>query len=58
METLLRVWSQHLANFARINHPDVMQDHVQSQPWLVKAMGNPVMMGALGVVAAKMLRRR
>ena len=47
-----------LANFARINHPDVMQDHVQSQPWLVKAMGNPVMMGALGVVAAKMLRRR
>jgi len=47
-----------LANFARTNHPDVMQDHVQSQPWLVKAMGNPIMMGALGVVASRMLRRR
>jgi len=47
-----------LANFARMNHPDVMQDHVQSQPWLVKAMGNPIMMGALGVVASRMLKRR
>ena len=47
-----------LANYARVNHPDVMQDHVQSQPWLVKAMGNPVMMGALGVVASRMMRRR
>ena len=47
-----------LANFARVNHPEAMQEHVQSQPWLVKAMGNPVVMGALGLVAAKMLRRR
>src|SRR5947209_5377650 len=47
-----------LANYARQNHPDVMQEHVQSQPWLVKAMGNPVVMGALGVVAAKMMHRR
>ena len=47
-----------LANFARTNHPEIIQDHVQSQPWLVKAMGNPVVMGALGVVASKMLRRR
>ena len=47
-----------LANFTRTNHPDVMQDHVQKQPWLVKAMGNPIMMGALGVVASRMLRRR
>jgi hypothetical protein len=47
-----------LANFARVNHPDIMQNHVQSQPWLVKAMGNPVVMGALGVVASRMLRRR
>src|SRR5262249_28393337 len=28
-----------LANYARTNRPDVLQDHVQSQPWLVKAMG-------------------
>jgi hypothetical protein len=47
-----------LANYARTNHPEVMQDHVQSQPWLLKAMGNPIMMGALGLVAAKLLHRR
>jgi hypothetical protein len=46
-----------LANFARTNHPEVMQEHVQSQPWLVKAMGNPIVLGALGLVAAKLLRR-
>ena len=46
-----------LANYARTNHPDVLQDHVQSQPWLVKAMGHPVVMGALGLVAAKMASR-
>jgi hypothetical protein len=47
-----------LANYARTNHPEVMQDHVQSQPWLVKAMGSPIVMGALGVVASKLLHRR
>jgi hypothetical protein len=46
-----------LANYARTNHPEAMQEHVQSQPWLVKAMGNPIVMGALGVVASKMMRR-
>jgi hypothetical protein len=43
-----------LANYARTNQPDVLKDHVQSQPWLAKAMGHPVLMGALGLVAAKM----
>jgi len=47
-----------LANYTRMNHPDVMQNHVQSQPWLVKAMGHPILLGALGLVAAKMLHRR
>jgi len=42
------------ADYARTNQPEVLQDHVQSQPWLVKAMGHPVLMGALGLVAAKM----
>jgi hypothetical protein len=46
-----------LANYARVNHPEAIQDHVQSQPWLVKAMGNPVVLGALGIVATRMLRR-
>ncbi len=47
-----------LANYTRTNHPEAMQEHVQSQPWLVKVMGNPVVMGALAVVAAKLLHRR
>jgi hypothetical protein len=46
-----------LANYARTNHPEVMQQHVQSQPWLLKAMGSPIMLGALGLVATKLLRR-
>jgi hypothetical protein len=46
-----------LANYARLNHPEAIQDHVQSQPWLVKAMGSPVVLGALGIVATRMLRR-
>jgi hypothetical protein len=46
-----------LANFARTNHPEAMQNHVQSMPWLVKALGKPVMLGVLGLVASKMLHR-
>jgi hypothetical protein len=47
-----------LANYARQRHPDAMQDVVREQPWLVKAMGNPVLMGALGMVASRMIRNR
>src|SRR5436190_8405982 len=46
-----------LADFIWRNHPDVMQEQVQKQPWIVKAMGNPILMGALGVVAARMLKK-
>ena len=48
----------HLANFARRNHPEAMQEVVREQPWFVKAMGNPVVMGALGMVASRMIRNR
>jgi len=47
-----------VANYARQQHPDVMEEQVRSQPWFVKAMGNPIVMGALGVIASKMLGRR
>lgn len=47
-----------LADYTRRNHPEVMQRQVREQPWLVKAMGNPILMGALGVVASRMMRRR
>jgi hypothetical protein len=47
-----------LANFARRQHPDAMREVVREQPWFVKAMGNPVVMGALGMVASRMIRNR
>jgi hypothetical protein len=47
-----------LANYARRQHPDALEEQVREQPWFVKAMGNPIIMGALGVIAAKMLGRR
>jgi hypothetical protein len=45
-----------LANYARTNQPDVMQNHMQSQPWLLKALGKPIVLGALGLVASRMMR--
>jgi hypothetical protein len=45
-----------LANYARHSHPEVMRQAVQEQPWFVKAMGNPVVMGALTLAAANMLK--
>ena len=42
-------------NYARTEHPEVMQQTVAEKPWFVKAMGNPIVMGALAVAAAKLL---
>ncbi|HUR45968.1 MAG TPA: hypothetical protein VMZ27_08860 [Candidatus Saccharimonadales bacterium] len=47
-----------LANYTRREHPDAMQQTIQQQPALLKAMGNPILMGALGMVASKMMRNR
>jgi hypothetical protein len=44
-----------LMNYARTEHPEALQKTVQEKPWFVKAMGNPVIMGALAIAAAKML---
>jgi hypothetical protein len=46
-----------VANYARRQQPEVMAEQVRSQPWFIKAMGNPIVMGALGVIASKLLRR-
>ena len=46
-----------LANYTRRQHPEVMKQTVQEQPWMVKAMGNPVVMGALAVTAAHLLNK-
>jgi len=47
-----------IADYARTQHPEVIQNQVKEQPWLLKAMGNPIVMGALGMVAARMLKNR
>jgi len=43
-------------NYARNEHPEVIQQTVAEKPWFVKAMGNPIVMGALTIAAAKLLR--
>ncbi len=45
-------------NYARRERPEALQKVVQEKPWFVKAMGNPVVMGALTMAAAKMLQNQ
>ena len=45
-------------NYTRQEHPELLKQTVQDKPWLVKAMGNPVVMGALGMAAIKLLSQR
>jgi hypothetical protein len=42
-------------DYARKENPQAIQQTVQEKPWFVKAMGNPVVMGALAIAAAKLL---
>ena len=44
-----------LMNYARTQQPEVLKKTVEEKPWFVKAMGNPVIMGALAIAATKML---
>lgn len=44
-----------LMNYARKEQPDALQQTVAQKPWFMKAMGNPIVMGALAVAAAKLL---
>jgi hypothetical protein len=50
--------SGRLANYTRRQYPDVLEAQVREQPWFVKAMGNPIVMGTLRVIASKLLGRR
>lgn len=45
-------------NYARKERPEVLRQTVEEKPWFVKAMGNPIVIGALTAVAAKLLRNR
>jgi hypothetical protein len=35
-----------------------LQKVVEEKPWFVKAMGNPIVLGALTMAAAKMLQKQ
>jgi len=47
-----------LMNYARKENPAALRQAVEEKPWFVKAMGNPIVMGALTMAAAKMLSNR
>jgi hypothetical protein len=50
-----------VVNYTRKERPELLQKTVQEKPWFLKALGNPVVVGALTMAAAKMLsnqRRR
>ena len=42
-------------NYARKEQPQALQQAVAEKPWFVKAMGNPVVMGALAMAASKLI---
>jgi hypothetical protein len=44
-----------LMNYARKEQPDALQQTVAEKPWFMKALGNPIVMGALAAAAAKLL---
>ncbi len=42
-------------NYARKEQPDALKQTVAEKPFLMKALGNPIVMGALTMAAAKLL---
>jgi len=44
-----------LMNYARKEQPGALQQTVAQKPWFMKALGNPIVMGALAAAAAKLL---
>ena len=47
-----------VVDYARREHPELIQQTVQEKPWFMKALGNPIVTGALAVAAAKMMSGR
>lgn len=43
-------------NYARNERPELIQQTAAEKPWFVKAMGNPIVMGAFTLAAAKLLK--
>jgi len=47
-----------LANYARHEQPDAMKQVIAEKPFWLRALGHPILMGALAMVASRMLRNR
>lgn len=47
-----------LMDYVRREHPEVLRQTVQEQPWFLKAMGHPVLMGILAMAATKLFNSR
>ena len=45
-------------NYARNEHPELIRQTVAEKPWFVKALGNPIVLGALTTAAMSLLSRR
>jgi len=45
-------------DYARRERPDAFRQTVEEKPWLMKALGNKMVMGALTIAAAKMLSNK
>jgi hypothetical protein len=44
-------------DYARRERPEALRTAVQEQPWLAKALGNPLVMSALATVATRLVSR-
>ena len=44
-------------NYARKENPEALRQTVQDKPWFLKALGNPIVMGALTMAATRLLSR-
>src|SRR4051812_43471944 len=44
-----------MMNYARKENPDALRQTVEEKPWFVKALGNPVVIGALTMAASRLL---
>jgi hypothetical protein len=45
-------------SYARTEHPELVRQAVAEKPWFVKALGNPIVISALTMAAAKLLSNR
>ncbi len=45
-------------NYARRERPEALQKVIEEKPWFIKALGNPVVMGALTMAAAKLVQNQ